>query len=127
MLYCILIYSAESELEGISKEEDDALVALHRPLHEKLIAEGRMGPVLRLTPTKTATTLHDAGTTVLDGPYAETKEQLLGLYVVDCESREEAIEVARLIPTKCARSLEIRPVCWFHPGVERSDVGHVEP
>src|SRR3546814_2929215 len=74
-------------------------MAEHLAVHEKLAAKGRLGPVARLMPTTTATTVrpgHDP--LVVDGPFAETKEQLLGFYLVDCATLEEAIEVARSLP-----------------------------
>lgn len=117
MLYCILIYNAEAQFEGLTKEEDDALVAQHFPLHAKLKAQSKLGPVVRLSPSAAATTLRNDGSLVLDGPYAETKEQLLGLYLVDCASMQEAIETARQIPSRCVGALEIRPVSWFDAGL----------
>jgi hypothetical protein len=73
-------------------------------------------------PTTAATTLRaGAEPLVLDGPFAETKEQLLGFYVVECATLEEAIDAARLLmePRMAAglmSALEIRPISVFHPG-----------
>jgi hypothetical protein len=80
--------------------------------------EGKLGPVVRLMPTTAATTLR-AGreTLVLDGPFAETKEQLLGFYIVDCATLEEAIEAARALKgEETAGAFEIRPLRVFLPG-----------
>jgi hypothetical protein len=61
-----------------------------------LAKQGRLGPVARLLPTTSATTLRkDDPPLVLDGPYAETKEQLLGFYIIDCKNLDEAVDVAR--------------------------------
>jgi hypothetical protein len=66
--------------------------------------------------TTAATTVRSSGE-VFDGPFAETKEQLLGFYIVDCETQEEAIETARLLAReKPNGALEVRPVTWFDPG-----------
>jgi hypothetical protein len=71
-------------------------------------------------PTTTATTLRKGGEQlVTDGPFAETKEQLLGFYVVDCASLEDAIETARLLAqaaTHGTGAYEIRPIATFDPG-----------
>ena len=118
MQYAILCYNDERVVEGWSKAEDDAVIAHRQIVQKKLAAEGKLGPVARLMPTTAATTLR-AGreTIVLDGPFAETKEQLLGFYVVDCASLEEAIEVARALKgDETIGSFEIRPLRVFRPG-----------
>ena len=87
-------------------------------VHDKLKKAGRLGPVARLLPTTAATTLRkDDPPVVLDGPYAETKEQLLGFYLVDCENLDDAIGVARdLGAANPGGAYEIRPVGLFQPG-----------
>ena len=87
-------------------------------VQDKLARQGRLGPVARLLPTTAATTLRKENPpVVLDGPYAETKEQLLGFYVVDCNNLDEAIEVARdLGAANPGGACEIRPVGLFAPG-----------
>lgn len=118
MLYAVLIYDSEDIIGALPKAGFDALVARHERVQEKLAAEGRLGPVARLMPTTAATTLRQSGeSVVLDGPFAETKEQLLGFYIVDCASLDEAHEAAREIGGACnAPALEVRPVHLFHPG-----------
>jgi len=114
MRYAILCYNSEAVVNAWSKAKDDAVMADHMISMEKLSAQGKLGPVARLMPTTTATTLR-AGRepVVIDGPFAETKEQLLGFYIVDCESLEEAHEVARKFLHETG-ALEIRPVRFFH-------------
>jgi hypothetical protein len=117
MLYSILIYVPEDLVDAMSTEEIDAHIAKHLKVHDQLRAQDRLGPCVRLMPTTTAVQLR-TGTTphVVDGPFAETKEQLLGFYIVDCESLEAAIDVARSLPS--VRTIfEIRPVKLFFPGV----------
>ena len=117
MRYAILCYNSEAETESWSKAEDDAVLAKRAVVKKKLAAQGKLGPVFRLMPTTAATTVR-AGREqlVLDGPFAETKEQLLGLYVVDCASIEEALEIAKALPV-LKSSFEVRPVRLYFPGV----------
>ena len=94
MLYTLLCYNREDVVWSWSKEEDDAVMARLNVVHQKLVKEGKLGPSLRLLPTTTATTLRGQGM-VIDGPFAETKEQLLGFYVIDVENLDAALDVAR--------------------------------
>ena len=116
MLYSILCYNSEEMVGAWSKEHDETVMAEHHKVERKLTERGKLGPVARLMPTTTATTIRDGREPlVIDGPFAETKEQLLGFYVVDCESLEEAIEIARPLFVE-GGALEIRPVMYFNPG-----------
>jgi hypothetical protein len=120
MLYTILCYNSEEVVGSWSKEEDDATMTRLAVVQEKLAKEGRLGPVARLLPTTTATTVRKAREPlVLDGPFAETKEQLLGFYVVDCEKLEDVVQIARdlSVANPGTGSYEIRPVAVFFPGV----------
>lgn len=116
MLYSILIYVAEDRVSAMTQEEDDDHIARHMQLHEKLAAQGKLGPVVRLMPTTTAVQVRtaDEPPVIVDGPFAETKEQLLGFYMVDCESLEEAIAIARSLPSVNS-VFEIRPVKLYFP------------
>jgi hypothetical protein len=117
MLYSILIYVSEARVEAMTAEEDAAHVAQHLKVHEKLAARRQLGPVVRLMPTHTAQQLRTGGaeSAVADGPFAETKEQLLGFYIVDCESAEAAMNIARSLPS-IGTVFEVRPVKLFFPG-----------
>ena len=118
MLYALLCYNSEEMVFSWSKEEDDAVMARLGLVHERLAAAGKLGPSLRLMPTTAATTLRKSDPPmVIDGPYAETKEQLLGFYVIDCEDLEEALGVAReLGVANPGGAYEIRPLRLFLPG-----------
>jgi hypothetical protein len=119
MQYAILCYHSEDVVCSWSKEEDDAVMAKLAVVQEKLTKQGRLGPVARLMPTTAATTLRKDGDPplVIDGPFAETKEQLLGFYIVDCATLDEALEIARdLGRANPGGSYEIRPVALFNPG-----------
>jgi hypothetical protein len=119
MLYAVLCYHSEDVVGAWSREEDDAVMAKLAVVHEKLAREGRLGPVARLLPTTAATTLRKDTDPplVLDGPFAETKEQLLGFYLVEAQSLDEILETAKeLGRANPGGSYEIRPVGTFYPG-----------
>ena len=119
MLYAILCYDSEEVVTSWSKEEDDAVLARLAVVKDKLAGQGRLGPTVRLMTTSTATTVRKGKESiVLDGPFAETKEQLLGFYVVECESLEQAIEAARDLAAASSSpgAYEIRPLRSFHTG-----------
>jgi hypothetical protein len=119
MLYAILCYDSEDVVGSWTKEEDDAVLAKLAVVQEKLAREGKLGPVARLMPTTTATTLRKGREAViLDGPFAETKEALLGFFIVDCQSLDDAIDAARELGKASSSngSYEIRPLSLFYPG-----------
>lgn len=119
MLYAILCYNDEDVTCAWSKAHDDAVMAKLQVVQDKLAKEGRLGPVARLLPTTAATTLRKdrEPALVVDGPFAETKEQLLGFYIVDCNGLEDALDVARdLGAANPGGSYEIRPVGVYRPG-----------
>ena len=97
MHYSILIYSEEGLFDRLSKDEQEAVLQKHRDLQTALTKDGKLGPVAKLMGTATAMTVGTQGQSVvvLDGPFAETKEQLLGFYIVECDKIEEAIEAAK--------------------------------
>ena len=119
MLYAILCYDSEDIVGAWTKEEDAAAMAKLGAVQDKLARQGRLGPVARLLPTTAATTVRKgAEPLVLDGPFAETKEQLLGFYLVECAALDEAVEVAKDLAraSGSAGAYELRPVALFRPG-----------
>ncbi len=125
MLYAILCYNEEDVVWSWSKEEDQAVMARLGAVRDRLTKAGKLGPSLRLLPTTAATTLRKTQDPplVIDGPFAETKEQLLGFYVVDVANLDEAIEVAReLAAANPGGAYEIRPVAVYNPD-SRSGAG----
>jgi hypothetical protein len=115
MLYTLLCYNKEDVVWSWSREEDDAVMARLSVVHEKLVKEGKLGPSLRLLPTTAATTVRGPGL-VIDGPFAETKEQLLGFYVIDVPDLEGALDVARQLSQANPTSVyEIRPIALYVP------------
>ncbi|SDR50144.1 Uncharacterized conserved protein [Rhizobiales bacterium GAS191] len=118
MLYAILCYNSEDVVGSWSKEEHDTVMSDLAVVREKLTRQGRLGPVARLLPTTAATTLRKGREAlVIDGPFAETKEQLLGFYIVDCASLDQALETARELAeaNPGTGAYEIRPVAQLHP------------
>src|SRR5262245_58846026 len=119
MQYVILCYHSEDIVGSWSKEQDDAVMAKLKVVQDGLARMGKLGPVARLRPTTTARTLrkHQEPPLIVDGPFAETKEQLLGFYIVECGSLDEATEIARdLARVNPGGAYEIRPVSYFQPG-----------
>lgn len=129
MLYAILAYHVEAEVLSWTPEADAALMTeLHR-VHDRFKQAGRLGPAARLGETGKARTLRGPGPgMVIDGPFAETKEQLLGFYVLNCESEAAAIEAARdLRRVNPSAVYEIRPITVYLPGVTMPTTGASAP
>jgi len=118
MLYAILCYHDEDFVGSWSKEQDAAVMSKLAVVQDRLAKQGRLGPVARLLPTTAATTLRkEDPPLIIDGPFAETKEQLLGFYLIDCKHLDEALEIARdLGKANPGGAYEIRPVGYFEPG-----------
>ena len=114
MRYMFLIYSQETE-EPLSPEEFDRVANGHRAVMADAQQKGILLGCEKLKPTRAATTvrLNNGLPMTIDGPFAETKEQLAGYYILDCTDLDEAIEWAKRIPSACQGregSVEIRPV-----------------
>jgi len=122
MKYALLCYNDEAAVFSWTKEEDDAVMARLNVVHEKWEKAGKLKPSLRLLPTSAATTLRKKDNEILDGPYAETKEQLLGFYIIEVENLEEGLSFAReLTAANPGGAYELRPIMLYNPGspVER--------
>ena len=116
MLYAVLAYHDERDVQAWTDAEDAAQMARLHQVHERLTHEGRLGPAARLGATSTAVTVGGAPL-VLDGPFAETKEALLGFYLLDCASLDEAItSVQEIKAVNPGAIYEIRPVVLYLPG-----------
>ena len=119
MLHAILCYNHEDAVWSWTPEQDAAVMSRLAVVQERLVNEGRLGPSARLLPTKHAKTLRKdrEPAWVVDGPFAETKEQLLGFYVVECRDMDEALEIAReLGHANPGGSYEVRPLAMFVSG-----------
>jgi hypothetical protein len=118
MQYAILCYNNEDAVFSWSKEQEDQVMGKLFAVNERLSREGKMGASLRLLPTTAATTFRKTQDPplIIDGPFAETKEQLLGFYLIDVDGLEEALAICReLGECNPGGSYEIRPVGLFVP------------
>ncbi len=127
MLYAILCYDSEEAVGAWTAEQEAAVMGRLLAVQAGLAEQGRMGPVARLLPTTAATTVRKGQEPlVLDGPFAETKEQLLGFYLIDCASLEAALQVAKDLAVASGGgtgAYEVRPVLTFQPGDAPSSDG----
>jgi len=124
MLYAILCYHDENLVWSWSKEEDAAVMDKIGAVRGRLTAQGKLGASLRLMPTTAATTLRKTQEPplVIDGPFAETKEQLLGFYILDVENLEAALDAAREIAAvNPGGACEIRPIALFNPDERKAE------
>jgi len=119
MFFAILAYHVEGAITQLTPEEDAALMEHLIKINARLEREDKLGPAARLDFTQSAVTVRgDSKPAILDGPFAETKEQLLGLYVVNCESQDEAVAIAQEFKTVNRTAVyEIRPIVYYAPGV----------
>jgi hypothetical protein len=115
MRYLLLIYQNEADHAKLSQEELGAEYAAYMAYGEEVQKRGAFLSGEALQPTNTATTVRVRGGKTLstDGPFAETKEQLGGYYLLNCKDLDEAIEFAAKIPAAKDGSIEIRPIMEF--------------
>lgn len=113
MRYALLCYNDESATSAWTAEQDAAVMTCLRAVHGKY--EKQFGPVVRLMPTTAANTYRKSQKLVTDGPYAETKEQLLGFHIIDVDNLEQALEIVReLSDANPGGAYEIRPLMLFY-------------
>jgi hypothetical protein len=113
--YLLLIYGDESQWAERSEADQAAELGRWEAYTKAISDEGIMRGGDALQPTASATTVRvrDGETQVTDGPFAETREQLGGYYMVECDTLDQAIEAARRIPSADTGSVEVRPVMEF--------------
>jgi len=112
MRYLLLIAGNESQMKSATPEQGEAMVNEYAEFGKTMAERGVLQGGERLRSTSDATTVRVRNGEVLatDGPFAETKEQLGGYYVVECKDLDEAIEVASKIPGARTGSIEVRPI-----------------
>jgi hypothetical protein len=112
MRYLLMIAGDESQFATATAEQGAAMTAEYAEYTKAMADRGVLQGGERLRPTGDATTVRvrNGETLSTDGPFAETKEQLAGYYLVDCKDLDEAIEVAALIPGARTGSIEVRPI-----------------
>lgn len=114
MLFSVLIYASEDFIDALTPEEHALLLKKHGAFHDHTKTNSTFAAAAKLMSTGTAVTVNrDGGDLVItDGPFAETKEQFMGFYLIDCANLEEAIEAVNLLPLDHGR-IEIRPIEFF--------------
>ncbi len=124
MLYMLLCYNNEAEVMGWTPEQDAVVMDRLSVVHDRLVAAGKLGPSGRLDATSTAKTLVKTDAPfVVDGPFAETKEQFLGFYVLDVADMDEALDIAReLGVANPGGAYEVRPMRLYLPGAIAAEV-----
>jgi hypothetical protein len=117
MKYLCLIYQDESLARSLPQAEGEKIFGEYVVFTQELNKSGRLLGSNRLQPTETATTVRvrDGKVTTTDGPFAETKEQLGGYYLIEARDLNEAIQVAAKIPSARFGSIEVRPVWELQP------------
>ena len=112
MQYMLLIYGDQSQWGSMSEEEMGQVMQAYGTFTQELQDSGAMvaGDALQRTDTATTVRVRNDETLTTDGPFAETKEQLGGFYLLECDSLDEAIDWAAKIPGASTGSVEVRPV-----------------
>jgi hypothetical protein len=115
MQYLLMIYRNEAEQNAITASEAQEMTAEYETFTQSIIANGNFKAGDRLQPITTATTVRvrDGKILATDGPFAETREQLGGYYLVEAKDLDEAIGIAARIPTARVGSIEVRPI-WVY-------------
>jgi hypothetical protein len=112
MRYAMLICADESVVQAVGPDEAGSMLGEYMKFGEEMTKRGVLQGGERLRPTSDATTVQvrDGEVITSDGPFAETKEQMGGFYLVDCKDLDEAIEIAAKIPGARVGSIEVRPI-----------------
>jgi hypothetical protein len=121
MQYLLLIYGAEAGMKDAGAADRDAMFKAYGEFTKSIIQTGHMKAGDALQPTSTATTVRvrDGKTLSTDGPFAETKEQLGGYYLIEARDLDEATKIAARIPGARVGSVEVRPVMQLPPDYPR--------
>ncbi|MEP7244579.1 MAG: YciI family protein [Gammaproteobacteria bacterium] len=116
MQYLLLIYMNEAEWAAQTEAAPGAMIVEYRTFTKSIIDSGNFKAGDALTPVATATTVRvrNGKTLTTDGPFAETREQLGGYYLIDAKNLDEAIGIAARIPTAKAGSIEVRPIMTYN-------------
>lgn len=116
MRYALLIYEEEKHLATATREQIDAHIRAYGEVAREMADRGIMRGGSPLQPTATATTVRvrEGAALTTDGPFAETKEQLGGFFLVECRDLDEAIDIAAKLPAARIGAVEIRPMLDEH-------------
>jgi len=115
MQYMLLIYDNEAEMVANRKGASDVMMAEYREFTNSILKSGNMkaGDALQPTSTATCVRIRNGKTLTTDGPFAETKEQLGGYYLIDAKDLDEATKIAARVPSAQSGTVEVRPVRVF--------------
>ncbi|HEY5447284.1 MAG TPA: YciI family protein [Polyangia bacterium] len=115
MQYMLLIYDNEAEMVANRKGASDVMMAEYREFTDSILKSGNMkaGDALQPTSTATCVRIRNGKTLTTDGPFAETKEQLGGYYLIDAKDLDEATKIAARVPSAKSGTVEVRPVRVF--------------
>lgn len=115
MQYLLLIYDEEAKLDAMTKEESGPFLQAYGTFTQDIMKSGNFKAGEALQSVKTATTVRvrEGKTLTTDGPFAETREQLGGFYLIDAKNLDEAIAIAARIPSAKIGSIEVRPIMKF--------------
>ena len=118
MQYLLLIYDSEKEFGAMSKEKADSILSGYFRFTESIKASGKYVGSNRLQPVANATTVRvrNGKVATTDGPFAETREQLGGYYLIDARDLDEALKIAAQVPSAQTGCIEVRPVWAMNPG-----------
>ena len=112
MQYAFLIYTSPAASATLRQEETTALIQGYQTFTQEVAERGILDGGQKLQPTSTATTIRvrNAQRLITEGPFAETKEQLAGYFVLSCEDLDEALALAARLPDVNSGSIEVRPI-----------------
>ena len=115
MQYMLLIYDNEAEMVANRKGATDVMMAEYREFTDSILKSGNMkaGDALQPTSTATCVRIRNGKTLTTDGPFAETKEQLGGYYLIDAKDLDEETKIAARVPSAKSGTVEVRPVRVF--------------
>jgi hypothetical protein len=121
MQYLLLIYDDESQMKTATQGDQAAMMKEYGEFTASITRSGNMKAGDALQPSSTATTVRVRGGKTLstDGPFAESKEQLGGYYLIEAKDLDEAIKIAARVPSARSGSIEVRPVMVLPPDYQR--------
>jgi hypothetical protein len=115
MQYMLLIYDNEAEMKAVRTGDPDVMMTAYREFTESIQRSGNMkaGDALQPTSAATCVRIRNGKTLTTDGPFAETKEQLGGYYLIEAKDLDEATKIAARVPSAKTGTIEVRPVRVF--------------
>jgi hypothetical protein len=115
MQYLLLIYRSDAEADAASATETKAMHEEYRVFTQSIIQSGnfKAGDALKRASTATTVRVRDGKTLTTDGPFAETREQLGGYYLIEAKNLDEATGIAARVPSAKVGSIEVRPIMTF--------------